>query len=375
MLGEIVQRAAGATLPEIMQRRIFGPLAMSATDINDVDDARITTCYHHATSEDTRFQLERAGIPVRDEPTVDGHNIRGAFTSDFNRAMRAAGGVQSTLPDMLKYASALLRRGAGIVQPATFDAMIALEVRPDPRLVNWGPRSPARRSGRRRTAVTMAHVHRPRRRLLRRLELAHRCAARRAPGDRAAHEHHPRRPGAVYRRIHQACSASKTRRSPWTNRPAVLATAPGIYELPMPGSLTNFRPQSRVGRINIAAEDGRLVLTSRWGDWKRGVALVPCDPEDPTFFAVPTESGTSYLALTRDPAGNATGLRFDDLVYMPRRTTDTNSNAWPPVPHAPPAFASSASLVGKGPGVTVSLPSPSLLICAHLCHLWLFLPS
>ena len=96
---------------------IFGPLAMKDTDIAGVEHEDLSACYHREPTEDARFQLERAGIAVPDEPTVDGHNIRGKFTSDFNKSMVAAGGVQSTVPDMARYASALLRRGAGVVRP------------------------------------------------------------------------------------------------------------------------------------------------------------------------------------------------------------------------------------------------------------------
>ena len=321
LLGEIVVRAAGDDLQSTMQRRIFGPLGMTSTDIEDADDPRITTCYHRAPNEDTRFQLERAGVTVREEQPVDGHNIRGKFTSDFNKSMRAAGGVQSTLPDMLKYASALLRGGAGIVRPATYDAMIAPQYCPDARLVNWGlafARAPLPVAGQPPSAW--------------RTFIGHGGAYF---GGWNSHIDVLREegigivqhmnimldsPAAVFRRIH--CAVLGTIEEPLAARQTeaqVLATAPGIYELPMPGPLTNFRPASRVGRIHITADDGELTLESRWGDWKHGVRLVPCDPGDPAFFAVPTQSGTGYLALTRDPTGNVTGLRFDDLVHMHKR--------------------------------------------------------
>jgi len=138
LLGEIIVRAEGASLQDVMQRRIWGPLAMASTDILDQNDERITTCYHRPPNEDNRFQLERAGVVVKDEPTVDGHNIRGKFTADFNQGMRAAGGVQSTVPDMAKYASALLRRGTGIVRAETFDAMTSAHCGDDRRMTSWG---------------------------------------------------------------------------------------------------------------------------------------------------------------------------------------------------------------------------------------------
>ncbi len=39
---------------------------------------------------------------------------------------------------MARYASALLARGAGIVKPETFDAMVAPQWHPDERMQGWG---------------------------------------------------------------------------------------------------------------------------------------------------------------------------------------------------------------------------------------------
>jgi hypothetical protein len=101
--------------------------------------------------------------------------------------------------------------------------------------------------------------------------------------------------------------------------PAILASAPGLYEC-TPGTLTNFRPATRIGRLHIAAEGDALVLRSRWGAWKGGVRMLPADPADPAFFAIQTEgSDPAYLALTRDASGRVDGLRCDELTYMVRR--------------------------------------------------------
>ncbi|MCH8859046.1 MAG: serine hydrolase, partial [Proteobacteria bacterium] len=51
---------------------------------------------------------------------------------------RAAGSVQSTIPDMAKYAAALLARGGGIVTPETFDTMVSPQWCPDRRLRHIG---------------------------------------------------------------------------------------------------------------------------------------------------------------------------------------------------------------------------------------------
>jgi CubicO group peptidase (beta-lactamase class C family) len=313
LLGEIVARAEGRDLASLLRRRVFEPLEMRDTHIDDTPHVRLSTGYHRAPGEDTRFQLERAGIEVRDEPTVDGLNIRGKFTADFNRAMRAAGGVQSTLHDMARYASALLRRGSGIVRAETFEAMVDPQVCPHPRLVNWGlsfSRTPA--NGRTLIGHGGAYFG------------GWNSNLSILPDEGIGVIQHMNimvdRPAPVFAGIRRAVLDQPE--PVHASRPAaapVIASAPGIYRLPMPGPLTNFRPATRVGPIEITADGDALVMKTRWGDFKGGVRLVPVDGADPYFFAAPRGDGDAmYVAFTRDASGAVDGLRCDELVYMPR---------------------------------------------------------
>jgi hypothetical protein len=96
----------------------------------------------------------------------------------------------------------------------------------------------------------------------------------------------------------------------------VLADAPGLYELP-PGRLTNFRPATGVGRVRIEREGDALILTSRWGDWKHGVKMLPADEADPRCFVLTTEGvEPAYVILTRGADGHIDGLLRDRLVRM-----------------------------------------------------------
>ena len=322
LLGEIIERAAGASLQDVMHQRIWGPLGMAETDILDENDDRITACYHRGPNEDTRFQLTRAGIPIKDEPTVDGLNIRGKFTADFNKGMRAAGGVQSTVPDMLKYASALLDGSRGIVAPDTFQTMIGSHRGDDPRLVRWGlsfALSPLRITG--QPPSTWPSL------------IGHGGAYFGGwnshidvlPDAGIGIVQHMNimmdEPAPVFRRIIRAVLGIEDAALPGAPvDPGILASAPGIYELPMPGPLTNFRPQTRVGRVNIERDGERLTLQSRWGKWKDGVQLTPADPDDAGFFAIQLpDADPAFIAMERSPEGAVTGLRLDDLVWMPRR--------------------------------------------------------
>lgn len=309
LLGEILERAAKSDLQSILDARIWAPLGMTSTDIRDAPDDRITTGYHRAPNDDTRFQLERAGMPVNDEQPVDGLNIRGKFTSDFNRAMRAAGGVQSNIPDMAKYAAALLRGGGGVVKPETFAAAIGPAYAPDERLTTWGlsfSRTP--RFGRTWIGHGGAYFGGWNSRLDVSL------------GDGIAVIQHMNimldEPAPVFRRILRAVvDAPRERVAPRLADRAVLASAPGAYSLTMPGPLTNFRPATRLGRLTIAADGDALTLTARWGKWKTGARMTPCDDADPAFFAVAQEGhDPAYIAFVRDEAGAVTGLRIDDLT-------------------------------------------------------------
>src|SRR6202008_3746431 len=118
-------------------------------------------------------------------------------------------------------------------------------------------------------------------------------------------------PGPVFRRIIRAVLGIDN--GTWIERPndsQILETAPGVYELPMPGPLTNFRPQTRTGRVHIQRQSKDLTFTSRWGKAKEGVPLTPCDPEDPAFFAIRSPGAdASYLAFTRAEDGSVDGLR------------------------------------------------------------------
>jgi len=317
LLGEIVRRKEGyRELQEIMQRRIWGPLGMRDTHILDDPHTRLATGYHRAPGEDTRFQLERAGIPIADEAPVDGTNIRGAFTPDFNKAMRAAGGVQSTLPDMAKYAAALLKEGAGLITAQSFRAMVSPQWCPDARLNHWG------------LAFALAPHHG-------RVAFGHGGAYFGGwnshvdvfPADGFAVLQHMNvmldDPAPVFRAVIRAALGVEPRPYPARSAdPRLLDDAPGAYWLPMPGALTNFRPATRVGPVRIAREGDSLMFTSRWGSWKGGVQLVPADPDDPALFAINRDDDDAALVVfERDDRGAVTGLRIDELVYMRKQTS------------------------------------------------------
>jgi CubicO group peptidase (beta-lactamase class C family) len=315
LLGEVVVRTEGQPLHAVLQRRIFGPLGMTDSDALDEPHPSLTTGYHRPATDDQRELLERAGIKVAEEPAVDGYNIRGEYRAEFNKAMIAAGGVQSTVPDMARYAAALLARGGGIVRPETFESMIGPQFCPDPRLESWG----------------LSFERAP---LYGRASISHGGAyfggwnsnLMAFPDDGLAIIQHMNvmldRPSPVFSRIRRAAlGAPVPARRAAPLDPALAASATGVFECP-PGRLTNFRPSLRVGRAQLSVRDGDLWLHARRGVWKDGVRLLPADASDPAFFVVDRDGDEpSYVVLTRGADGTVDGLRCDELIRMLRTET------------------------------------------------------
>ena len=73
-------------------------------------------------------QLELLGKAPPSRGPIDGHNIPGDWVYINGRA---AGAVQSNIPDMALYAAALLNSGGGIVSPETFREMLKPHWCPD----------------------------------------------------------------------------------------------------------------------------------------------------------------------------------------------------------------------------------------------------
>ncbi|HEY7802273.1 MAG TPA: serine hydrolase domain-containing protein [Dehalococcoidia bacterium] len=318
LLGEILTRTEAASLQDILDRRIFTPLGMRDTDILGEPSESLATGYHRAPSEATRELLERAGIPVPDEPTVDGVNIRGKFTKEFNEGMNAAGGVQSNIADMARYASALLRRGAGIVRPQTFDAMVAPQWCPDPRLESWGLAfARAEKCGRATFGHGGAYFG------------GWNSNLTVVPEDNIAVIQHMNamldEPATVFNTVLRALfDVQPTPDAALTVDAGVLESAPGVYEC-TPGRLMNFRASTRFGRLHIYREGDALFVRSRRGAWKSGVPLLPVDAADPELYAAARDDGERpRIVLTRDAGSRVDGLRFDDCVHMVR----SNAAPW-----------------------------------------------
>jgi D-alanyl-D-alanine carboxypeptidase len=308
LLGEIVARAEGKPIAQVLAQRIFEPLGMENSDLFDHPHPDLATGYHHPPIDEVRELSAKGGRPLPEETPVDGRNIRGEYK--YIRGGGAAGAVQSTVPDMARYASALLARDGGIVRPETFDQMLRPHWQPDERLAGWG-----------------LSFERDRR--FGRLIFGHGGGVLGgwnsmlvvAPKENLALVVHANTMfddfGKLESRLLAAMLDASPDASTATLDDGVRATAPGVYEV-AGGTLTNWRVMGQMGRLQIKAEDdGSLRLYSRRGVWKRGVSMRPAAPD---FFHLDDDPlEPSRLALVRDAAGQVTGVRCGMLAEM-RRT-------------------------------------------------------
>jgi hypothetical protein len=267
--------------------------------------------------------LERLGRPQVDEHPVDSHNIRGQHEYIRGMSRRAAGAVQATVPDMAKYASAVLRRGAGVVRPETFDLMVAPQWCPDDRLPSQGLGFIRGGSFGRRTIGHGGGIN---------------------GGWNTQFTVFPEQGVAVLQHLNLTAPVSgevfsrvitSVLNAPPVERPslpiddALLQKAPGVFEAPLPGPLTNFRIMTGVGRVQISAREGELWLHARRGPWKDGARMLPADEHDPAFFVleidVPDpsfgEPDPPRVALVSDANGAVTGLRLPGLMELVRTET------------------------------------------------------
>ena len=309
LLGEIIARIEGSPIEEVLKSRIFDPLGMADTDCYDQPHPDLTTGYHRAPGIEELDLLEVLGKDPAVEDTVDGYNIRGSHPYVMPRA---AGAVESTIPDMARYASALLHGGGGIVKPETLDLMTSPQWCPDERLGSLGITFQRQAHFGRRTFFHGGGVGG-----------GWNTFFMVIPEENMAALVHMNLSsdllGLVTSRIVQTALNAPPPSYPGEPlAPEILESAPGVYEV-LPGHLTNHRPVTATGRVQITAENGGLFLRSRRGAWREGVKMVPADPADPMFFVLDTgELEPPFVVLSRDGSGLINGVRFDRLVYMAR---------------------------------------------------------
>lgn len=121
LLGVVIARAAGQSLPEVLQERIFAPLRMSDTGFF-VPDAKIDRLA-------VGYMRDGHGALQVHDPARGGHWSRPPIFP------AGGGGLVSTLDDYLKFARMLMRQGEGVlsapsVRLMTSNRLTSAQIRP-----------------------------------------------------------------------------------------------------------------------------------------------------------------------------------------------------------------------------------------------------
>jgi len=110
VLGAVLQKAAGASLPEIVLSKVTGPLGMADTGFVPADPARLATAYKDGQPEPPRM-AETDSVPFAVSPL----NYAPDRYKDPKSFPSAGAGMLGSAPDFLKFLEAVRTGGAPIL--------------------------------------------------------------------------------------------------------------------------------------------------------------------------------------------------------------------------------------------------------------------
>jgi CubicO group peptidase (beta-lactamase class C family) len=118
VLGALLERVAGASLPQLVHRLVTGPLGMSSVAFGVPETAVLATPYGDATPEPavmtSSFELPFFGGAIRYSP---------GRIFDANAFPSGGTGMVGTAKDYLRFLEAIRTGGAGVIRPLTAAAM------------------------------------------------------------------------------------------------------------------------------------------------------------------------------------------------------------------------------------------------------------
>lgn len=112
VLGAVLQKAAGMSLPEIVLAKVTGPLGMADTAFVPVDPARLAAPYKDGQPEPPRMAA-RDSTPFAVSPL----NYAPDRYKDPNSFPSGGAGMLGTAPDFLRFLEAVRQGGAPILKP------------------------------------------------------------------------------------------------------------------------------------------------------------------------------------------------------------------------------------------------------------------
>ncbi|HYU16943.1 MAG TPA: serine hydrolase domain-containing protein [Candidatus Acidoferrum sp.] len=123
VLGEVVARAGGGTLPEVVKRTVTGPLALRDTGFTIADPQRLATPYADARPRPVRMSDDHL-------LAFGASALRYAPARIFDPASYPSGGagMAGTAGDFLRFLETLRKGGAPILKPETLREMTRNQV-------------------------------------------------------------------------------------------------------------------------------------------------------------------------------------------------------------------------------------------------------
>jgi CubicO group peptidase (beta-lactamase class C family) len=123
VLGEVMSRAGGAPLPELVERLVTGPLAMADTAFAVRDPERLATAY--VDGEPPRCMRDPDVVPFG-----DGAGIRFSPSRIFEPRSFASGGagMAGTAPDFLRLLEAMRQGGAPVLSEDVARSMMTNQI-------------------------------------------------------------------------------------------------------------------------------------------------------------------------------------------------------------------------------------------------------
>jgi CubicO group peptidase (beta-lactamase class C family) len=297
LLAEIVVKVENAPINEVMRARIFEPLGMDHSDVLDHRHSGLSRGYLRPPGD------HRSNVPLQEFLHIRGDSFRGA------------GAGQSTMTDMIQFASALLRSGDGIVRADTYRLMTEPHWCPDPRLASQ--------------AFAFRRLHR-----FGRLAIAHGGGIQGwatmltvLPADDLALVTFINLASTDLSLVDSALLQALLdeplpARADTLTDSSILQAAPGTYQC-TPGTLTNLRVIADQGRVFIERHERDLYLRSQRGQWREGVRMKPVHDEDPTFFYLDSNDiEATQVVLVQANNGSIRAIRSDAISELVRAPDD-----------------------------------------------------
>lgn len=123
VLGAVVAKAGGGTLPEVVARLVTGPLGMKDTVFVVTEPKRLATAYAH-----DKNGIHRIGDPETMPFGASGLRFQPSRATDADAYPSGGAGMAGTAADYMKFLEAIRQDGGKILKPQTTQAMTVNQI-------------------------------------------------------------------------------------------------------------------------------------------------------------------------------------------------------------------------------------------------------